>query len=319
MRDDFDPVVAGRFKVLAQVPVPDTWSRIQRSRPAGIGPTTAKEVLTMIDLEAPAPNEPRPKSRMPIVVAAVLAAAAVVAIALVATRDDGGDGLQPSDQPPTTVTVPPAPPARALFGTPDEQFEPATYFVDQVEGTPTPRIFITVGDGWSNTADGWGIGKEDVGYITFNQPERVFLDACHPAEGYHPGPITTLDGLATALSEQAGWAEVTAPADVSVDGYTGKAFQRTSPTNMSDCTTGAAVQPPTDFTSYYPLFPSMENEDDDGNLGWSYYGPGETETLWVLDVDGTMIVINTRVAAGQRAAAHAEFAAALDSIRIDRE
>ena len=137
-------------------------------------------------------------------VAAVLAAAAVVAIALVVTRDDGGDGLSRRTNRPTTVTVPPTPPPRALFGTPDEQFEPGTYFVDEVEGTPTPRIFITVGDGWSNTADGWGIGKEDVGFITFNQPDRVFLDACHPGEGYHPGPMTTLDGLVTALSEQAG-------------------------------------------------------------------------------------------------------------------
>ena len=59
MRDDFDSVVADRFKVLDQVPVPDTWSRIQRSRQAGPGPTTAKEVLTMIDLETPVPNEPR--------------------------------------------------------------------------------------------------------------------------------------------------------------------------------------------------------------------------------------------------------------------
>ena len=115
MRDDFDSVVADRFKVLDQVPVPDTWSRIQRSRPAGPGPTTAKEVLTMIDLETPVPNEPRQKSPMRIVVAAVLAAAAaVVAIALVVTRDGGGDGLEPSDQPSPTVTVSPTPPAGAV-------------------------------------------------------------------------------------------------------------------------------------------------------------------------------------------------------------
>ena len=29
MRDDFDSVVADRFKVLDDVPVPDTWSRVQ--------------------------------------------------------------------------------------------------------------------------------------------------------------------------------------------------------------------------------------------------------------------------------------------------
>ena len=29
MRDDFDDVVADRFKLLDDVPVPDTWSRVQ--------------------------------------------------------------------------------------------------------------------------------------------------------------------------------------------------------------------------------------------------------------------------------------------------
>ena len=314
MRDDFDPVVADRFKVLDQVPVPDTWSRVHHSRPTGAGPETHKGVLTMIDLETPVANAPRPKGRMRIVVAAVLAAAAVVAIALVAARDGGGDGLQPSDQPSTTVTVPPPP--RALFGTPEEQYEPGTYFVDEVEGTPTPRISITIGDGWSNTADGWGIGT-GYGFITFSQPDRVFLDACHPSEGYHLGPMTTFDGLVTALSEQQGWAEATAPAAISIDGYPGIAFQRSSPTDMSDCTRDK-VPRAAGANSYYPLFPSFETVDEFRNLGWSYYFPGETETLWVLDVDGTLIILNTRVEAGQPATAHAELAAALDSIRIDR-
>ena len=30
---------------------------------------------------------------------------------------------------------------------------------------------------------------------------------------------------------------MTAPSDISVDGYVGKAFQRTAPADMSDCTT----------------------------------------------------------------------------------
>ncbi len=36
---------------------------------------------------------------------------------------------------------------------------------------------------------------------------------------------------------------VTAPSDISIDGYVGKAFQRTAPADMSDCTTmGRAAQ-----------------------------------------------------------------------------
>ena len=37
MRDDFDAVVAERFTVLDDVPVPDTWSLVQRSGRAAAG------------------------------------------------------------------------------------------------------------------------------------------------------------------------------------------------------------------------------------------------------------------------------------------
>ena len=99
---------------------------------------------------------------------------------------------------------------------------------------------------------------------------------------------------------------MTTPSDISVDGYAGKAFQRKSPASFSDCAGPS------------PLFRSWENEDESGNKGWSYYPPGDTESLWVLDLDGTIIILETRVNAGQPAAAHAEIAALLDSVRIDR-
>ena len=52
MRDDFDSVVADRFKVLDEVPVPDTWSRVR----------TTEELLTVLDLETTVPTEPAPEA-----------------------------------------------------------------------------------------------------------------------------------------------------------------------------------------------------------------------------------------------------------------
>ncbi|MGI9028837.1 MAG: hypothetical protein ACR2HP_02475 [Ilumatobacteraceae bacterium] len=308
MRDDFDPVLADRFTVLDQVPVPDTWSRVLDQTPV---PDTlslvrrTEEVPIMTELETKVPTEPhRRKGPTPVIVAGILAAAAVVAIALVVTRD-GDDAVAPADEPPPTVSVPPPPPPRALFGQPGERLASGTYFVDEVDGTPTPRIFVTVGTGWVNTRDKWGIGKDDTGFVTFSRPPAVFSDACHSSDGFHPGPVTTLDGLVGALSEQGGWVDVTTPSDITVDGYAGKAFQRTAPAEFVDCSTAFAP------------FRSWEY-DDPGGKGWSYYEPGETETLWVLDVEGTVIVLNTRFTAGRPVAAQAELAAMLDSIRIDR-
>ena len=76
--------------------------------------------------------------------------------------------------------------------------------------------------------------EDDIGRITFSRPDEVYLDACHLDDGFHPGPVTTLDGLVAALGEQRGWVDVTAPSDISVDGYPGKTFQRTAPV-LSDC------------------------------------------------------------------------------------
>lgn len=109
---------------------------------------------------------------------------------------------------------------------------------------------------------------------------------------------------------------MTTPSDIFIDGYTGKGFQRTSPADFSDCTRG--------YTSpdeqLYPFFPSWENPSaTDGTRGWSYYGPNNIETLFVLDLDGTIIILSMRVEADEPEATHAELAAVLDSIRIDRE
>ena len=117
--------------------------------------------------------------------------------------------------------------------------------------------------------------------------------------------MTTLDGLVAALSEQGGWADVTTPSDISIDGYAGKAFQRKTPADFSDC-----VSDPV-------MFPSWENVSESGQRGWSFYPPGDTESVLVLDVDTTIIILETRVNAGQPAAVHAEVAALLDTIRID--
>ena len=227
---------------------------------------------------------------------------------------------------------------RPLPNTAPEQLAPGTYFVDEVSGTPTPRIFATIGAGWWDRSmnPGWELTKggpwlgdarfdeflqHEIGVMTFSNPVAVYSDACHWQDGRHPGPVDTVDGLVAALTEQQGWAEVTAPSDISVDGYVGKAFQRTAPADMSDCSTrrtrtrrmppSAVAVTSSDYRSW-----DTANGDDGGGF---YYEPGEIETLWVLDIDGTVVVIATGVWPEPSAGADVDFAAdVLDSIRIDR-
>ena len=335
MRDDFDSVVADRFKILDHVPVPDTWSRVLDHMHAADTSSPVQfteEVVTMIDVKTTDPTEPRQKRPMRALVAGILAAAAaVVAIAFVVIRD--ADDVTPSDEPSPTVTLRPTPLARPLLIERSDDLEPGTYYVDEVNGTPTPRIFVTVGAGWTLMGGGelWDImlhnlpsAPGQIGVMLVSRAVAVFSDACHPSSGYHPGPVTTLDDLVAALTEQQGWAEVTTPTDISIDGYAGKAFQRTAPTDMTHCDRRALThnntRDPSVFDDGAPGIANFQSwESPDGIGGGGHYEPGEIETLWVVDLDGTVVVINTRLFPEPTAAAHRDFAdAVLDSIRIER-
>jgi hypothetical protein len=292
--DDFDSVVADRCRAVDDVPVPgDMWSRVQLKVRDRAPVQFSEEETTMIDLEAPSHADEYRKGPKRMLVAALLAAAAVVAIALVAIYD--GDPASPADQPAPTVTTPPTLPPQPLFPSMDEQdLGPGTHFVDEVGGIATPRIFLTLGEGWRSEGGGLGITHPELGVVVFHRldPTRVYVDACHASEGMHPGPLTTVDDVVAALSEQAGWVSVTAPSDISVNGYPGKTFQRTAPADFTGCNPGRAR-----FRSW--------------SEGW-WYEPNEIETLRIYDVNGSIIVINARMPEESVPAV----AAVLDSIRI---
>lgn len=303
MPDDFDSVVAARCSAVDDVRVPaDLWSRVQFKVVDRLRVQFTEEEKTMIDVEIPSHTDEHQERTRRVLVAGLLAAAAVVAIALVAIRHD--DPVSPADQPSPPVTVPVTVPPRALFGTPGEHFFPGTYYVDEVEGTAIPRIFVTLGDGWTNFGDKL-FGIDGGGDAMFDRADRVYADACHASEGFHPAPVTTLDGLVTALTEQQGWAEVTAPTDVTISGYPGKQFQRTAPADKTGCNTNDAP------------FRSWETDRVGGTDNF-WYQPRDSETLLVLDLNGTIIIINTVTSDLRENPDAAPLAAMVDSIRIEQ-
>jgi hypothetical protein len=273
--------------------------------------------VTLVDREL-TPTQPTSGHRWPI----LISAAAVVAIAFVVIRD--ADDVTPADEPAPTVTVPP----RALPTTPDTValLAPGTYFVDEVDGTPTPRISATIGDGWWHGGDrGWEMEKRPAFPDSEDPPEgsigamvisrgitAVYSDACHRENGYHAGSVETLDGLVAALTEQQGWAEMTAPSDITIDGYAGKAFQRTAPAVFSDCDL-VLSNSQDDVQSWNPSFASFDTENY--TVG---YAAGSIETVWVLDIEGTPVIIRTVVTPGPSAGSPDFAADVLDSIRIER-
>jgi len=95
-------------------------------------------------------------------------------------------------------------------------------------------------------------------------------------------PATTVDQIAAALAAQAS-RNATAPVDVTIDGYRGKAL-----------------------TLHVPADATMTGEDFDGCEGGKFasygipddplsryhQGPGQIDELWILDVGGSTVIID---------------------------
>lgn len=98
MPDDFDSVVADRFTVLDDVPVPDTWSRVQFKVLDRMPVPLIEEDATMIDLETRTPTDDRQAGSKRVLTAGLLAAAAVVVVVVLAVRSGNDpDVIPPAD------------------------------------------------------------------------------------------------------------------------------------------------------------------------------------------------------------------------------
>ena len=144
---------------------------------------------------------------------------------------------------------------------------------------------------------------DGAGFIVFTGPLDVYRNPCAWATS-RPDPPTgpTVDDLVAALSLQPG-RDATAPTDITVDGYRGKAIELTVPAgiNFATCDLG-------EYRSW---------QDPDGNARF-HQGPGQHDLLWIIDVDGTRIVIDAAFYAGTSAIVRAEQQAILDSIHVQR-
>jgi hypothetical protein len=221
-----------------------------------------------------------------------LGAAAVVVAAFLGIRFllPGDVGLGGPDPTPT-----PTPTPAVLSG---DELEAGTYQVTH-EGVAVATL--TVPDGWFNVQD-FGVGKDsnENGFTAVliwppGDFANVYLDPCRWQDGQAPvGP--TVDDLATALDNQAQRGD-SAPVDVSIDGYSGKMIELTVPSdiNITDCDAG-------EFRSWEGRF---------------HQGPGQVDQIYILDVAGQRLVIDTHFLPGTSEADRAERQAIVDSIQID--
>ena len=183
------------------------------------------------------------------------------------------------------------------------QLQPGTY----VTAHPfLAQVTFTVPAGWEGIMGGpylVDLGKAaESAAVSFQIFDTVYADPCDFSNGpLDPLPGPSVDDLATALAGLPGL-DVTAPTDITIDGYRGKQLTLTAPSDMTGCTLSGEGNL---LTWELPL---------GARIGMT---PGEVDRVWILDVDGQRLVIDAPDKPGALDdASKAEVQAVLDSIRI---
>jgi len=223
-----------------------------------------------------------------------VALAAVAAVATAIVRYGDGPALRDAEP------IAPDPPPRSATDLRGVQgpLEPGTYTL-RVWGSPR-RVTVEVPEGYFSNG-GWVIDAgsdgtsewDQYGTVQVYRVDQVLTDPCHHRTARDVGP--TVDDLARALTRQS--SPSTRPTPVVLDGHDGLAMDVTVPprTDLATCTDGE-----------YPLWPDLAHSDH----------PGVVHHLWILDVDGTRLVVVVSNYPDQPETQHQELLAIAESVHF---
>jgi hypothetical protein len=222
---------------------------------------------------------------------------------------------------PTTASTAPGEPSATdgiqnIFDLPSfAPLEPGTYFIDPDHDPSTPlRVVYEIPvEGWSMWAGATKGGDEGaLVAVSITTVNNLVSDGCSGHLHRDPPIGPSVEDLATGLADLAPFEVTSPPEDVSIYGYRGKHLVLTVP--------DLPVEPSGDFIgctdgnlkSWVAPFDTTP-----GDAFYGYTGPGFTEEFWILDVDGTRLVIAAERSAGSSEKDLDELRAILDSVRME--
>ena len=207
----------------------------------------------------------------------------------------------------------PAPKMRDILQLPDfAPLDPGTYFIHpDLDPSNALRVTYRVPSaGWAQWygALKWDDVNKRLAGVAITTVTSLVRDGCVDHSYAEPvGP--SVDDLVTGLAELAPFQVTSRPKDVTVDGYRGKHLELTVP------------DLPTDHAGFVGCIGGNLNSWGGGPLGDEPFGgythPGFREEFWILDVEGTRLVIAAERSPGLPSSVRAEQQAILDSIRIE--
>ena len=229
-------------------------------------------------------------SQKPIVFVAILMIAARVLAACSSAGDDTQAGTSVSSPAPTLSSSPSTLPSsdaelKSLGPVSGATYRITMDLLDGYEAAEGEPVFGTDG--------GQGISAWTVG--------NVYAEPCHSAGTLLDPPIdASVGGLVAGLASQK-YRHASAATDVSLDGFTGKYMELTVPAgiDLADCDHGQ-------FRTWV-----------DPILGARWLEPGQRDLLWIVDVDGTRLVIDAALGPETTQHDRADRIQMVESIRIE--
>jgi hypothetical protein len=169
----------------------------------------------------------------------------------------------------------------------------------EVPADDTMRFTFTVPDGWVGGSvhaiyAGEGKAPPDGAGLVISRGGGLYAEPCgdEPPPNILVGP--TVDDFVDALVAHPKL-DVTTPVDVTLAAYDGEYLDLQVPSDISACS-----------SSYFPWEPGIYAQ-----------GPGSRWHLWVIDVDGIRVVVQTTDYEGTSPQRQAELRAIVDSIQIE--
>lgn len=198
---------------------------------------------------------------------------------------------------------------------PFTDLEPGTYSIDP-DLDPSTSLQVT----FDVPAEGWtdwiGAAKfSDAGWVSasITSVSNLVSHGCRDHSWADPPIGPSVEDLATSLANLAPFRVTSPPEDVSIYGYRGTHLQLTVPDlPVSDDGTFTGCD-----EGNLKSWVAAIDAGEPGDAFYGYTGPGYIEELWILDVEGTRLMISAGRSPGSPSEDIEEARAILDSIRIE--
>jgi hypothetical protein len=194
--------------------------------------------------------------------------------------------------------------------------DPGTYFIDPDLDPSTPlRVVYEVPEGWSSWIGAAKFYKEGHVGVSITTVTNLVRHGCRDHSWADPPVGPSVNDFAAALADLAPFRVTSPPMDVTIYGYSGKHLELTVPDlpvqeEGDDRFTGCV-------DGHLKSWVAAIDAAEEGDAFYGYTGPGYSEEFWILDVEGTRLMIAAQRSPGSPPEDLAELRAILDTIRIE--